>query len=285
MITTQRNFIFNKKRGNSGKIILLSAIVLLLFNSGCKSQSQTLGQAPLNTPGATCPDKPVDSLDTKNVKQIQLTSQPIKESSQLRAGKDLGYTFEAQSGQRLNIQTNDEICIWVYTPDNQIITGKDLTQTGKYIIQISVPKGLSTFDLQLALESSSKPIYSNQPTTTQEPNISTSEVQSADTFVRNHYIAINNRQYSFSYKNLSPRFINENIPGGYSDYQRWWDSVKEIKIGEIKLLKQNNNQAIVNAELWYTMNDGKTFQDSKSRIDLVWSNDSNKWLFDMKSEP
>ncbi len=262
---------------------ILSAIVLLIVNSGCKLESKTSVQGTLNNPDAKCPNKPGGSLNNKNVKQIQLSSQAITESDQLRAGEYLGYAFEAQSGQRLSYQTNNDICIWVYAPDNELIMGKNFTQTGKHIIQISVPKDSTTFDLKLALESSSTSTNSHISTSTTEPNISNSENQPADNFVRNHYIAINNRQYSISYKNLSSRFINENIPGGYFEYQRWWDRVREIKIGEISVIKQNKYKAIVDAELWYTMNDGKTFQDSKNRIYLIWSNDTNNWLVDLKS--
>ncbi|MBC1239865.1 hypothetical protein [Nostoc sp. 2RC] len=284
MIVNCVNFILKKLHDIDVKKILFSTI-LLIVNTGCNFQSQTSVQAPVNIADAKCPDKPVGSLNPKNVKQIQLASQTITESHQLRAGEDLGYTFEAQSGQRLSHKTNDDICMWVYAPDNQIITSKDLTQTGKYIIQVSVPKGSTTFDLKLSLENSFTSNFLDNPTSTTTTNVSTLENPPADNFVRTHYIAINNRQYSASYKNLSSRFINENIPGGYSEYQSWWNRVKEIKIGDIKLIKQNNQQSIVNAELWYTMNDGKTFKDSKSRIDLIWSNATNSWLFDMKVEP
>lgn len=265
-------------------IKILGIFILLMLNTGCQ-KTHTLVQASSNQ-NIKCPDKPTGSLNDKYVKQIQVGSQTIAQSGQVRAGEYLAYAFEAKSGQRLNRQTKDDICIWVYSPDNQIITSKDLSQAGKYIIQVSAPQGSTSFDLKLSLEDSSTSISSNQtsPNTTINTNISTSERPSSEIFVKNHYIAIQNRQYDSSFSNLSSQFINDNLPDGYSEYQQWWNSVREIKIGNVTLINQSNDRAIVSADLWYSMNNGKTFKDSKNRIYLIWSNDKNRWLFDRKSE-
>ncbi|BDA65950.1 hypothetical protein CAL7716_001160 [Calothrix sp. PCC 7716] len=274
------------------KLIFPVSLIMLIISGCSTSSSNTQNAIASNTSSNQCPDKPIGSLDIKNVKQIQLSSQNLRESGQVRASEDVGYVFEAKSGQRLNRESEQDICIWVYAPDNQIITTKDLSKTGKYTIQISALKGSTTFDLKLSLEDLSTSTTSNQtnpiPTTsvtsntTTTSNTSTSEHPAADNFVKNHYKAIQNRQYNSSYNNLSSQFIKDNLKNGYSEYQKWWDSVRELQIGNIVLINQNNYKAIVNADLSYTMKDGRTIKDSNNRISLVWSSNTKQWLIDQK---
>ncbi|OCR02607.1 hypothetical protein BCD67_17875 [Oscillatoriales cyanobacterium USR001] len=88
------------------------------------------------------------------MKQLSISStETIQESGQARAGKYIGYAFEAQSGQELSYRTKDNICVWVYAPDTQLLTTKNLTQNGKYIIQISAPQGSTSFSLEMTLGS------------------------------------------------------------------------------------------------------------------------------------
>jgi hypothetical protein len=128
----------------------------LLTTSGCQQVSSILPSSsslPTSSPGE-CPEKPKGDLDSNNVKQISLSSTEIlKESGQARAGKYIGYAFEAKSGQELSYRTEENICVWVYAPDTQLLTTKNLTQNGKYVIQISAPQGARSFRLEMTLGS------------------------------------------------------------------------------------------------------------------------------------
>lgn len=247
-----------------------------------------------NNSTSKCPDKPVGSLDSKNVKNIQLSSQMTTETGQVRQDKYVGYTFTANAGQKLTYQTNDDICTWVYAPNIDIINSKDLSQTGKYTIQIAAPQGVRNFELKLGLDiiqplasnaEIPKPIRKTKPETTTEPTpeITTENRIEPEKFVRDHYISLNNREYNQTWHNLSQRFQNE--VGSYSQYEEWWNKVREIRIGNITSIKQSKNTAIVDADLWYFMNDGKDFKDTNNRIYLIWSYDSKTWLFYRKSPP
>jgi hypothetical protein len=270
--------------------ILFFGIILTIFISGYRQNSLTLISqisgakiSGSNTSNSRCPDKPTGSLASKNVKPIQLSSQTLTETGKVRAGKYLGYTFTAKSGQKLSYQTNDDVCIWLYAPDNQIITNKDLMQTGKYIIQVSAPQGVRNFELKLGLDISQSLVASSSTpsSTSVQTNISTTTRPNPENFVREHYILLNNREYSKTWNRLSSRFKRES--SGYSEYQQWWNSVREIRIGNIREVSQSSDRAVVDAELWYVKHNGKTHQDSKNRIYLIWSNDNNSWLFDRKA--
>ena len=53
----------------------------------------------------------------------------------------------------------------------------------------------------------------------------------------------------------------------------------------MELISQNSDRAVVDAQLWYEMNNGRVAEDKKSRISLMWSDEANSWLFVLKSSP
>lgn len=125
--------------------------LIVIAIGGCNAGSPNQATNSLSAAGG-CPEKPLTTLDSKDVKPISLTTSGItKESGQLRAGKSLGYTFEAQSGQKLSYQTKDDICIWIFTQDLTLLSNTDLPKTGKYTIEVAAPKGSTTFDLEMSL--------------------------------------------------------------------------------------------------------------------------------------
>ncbi|RUS94650.1 hypothetical protein DSM106972_092870 [Dulcicalothrix desertica PCC 7102] len=98
-----------------------------------------------------CPEKP-EKLSAKNVQQVELKSQITKESGIVSQTKSIGYAFDAQKGQKLTYKTNESVCVWVYTPDNELLNNAVLPKAGKYTIQISAPKGSTTVELAMGLD-------------------------------------------------------------------------------------------------------------------------------------
>ncbi|MFM6268444.1 MAG: hypothetical protein ACKPFA_18395, partial [Dolichospermum sp.] len=98
-----------------------------------------------------CSDKPTVELREKDVEEISLNEKTLTKSSQASATKAIGYKFAGESGQKFTYQTDQTLCIWIYSPDNEIISGGTLPKSGNYIIQVSAPKGSTTFDLNMSL--------------------------------------------------------------------------------------------------------------------------------------
>jgi hypothetical protein len=151
----------------------------LLITYGCSQPilNSSSSIAPVDSP-AGCPEKPTLKLDQQTVEDIDLNQSLIK-SGRVTATKSLGYRFDAESGQTLNYSTNDDVCIVIYTPDNQIIESGELTTSGKYVLQVSAPQGTRTFNLSMSLTTpqlvSDEPIAVNPPpastpTTTYTPD-------------------------------------------------------------------------------------------------------------------
>lgn len=147
------------------RLILAISLITLCGCESISKASQAIlnpeNQGSPNKYSEDCPEKPVGTLDSKNVEQIVLGNQEVKKSGNIRAGKYVGYNFKGQSGQKLSYSTNENLCFWVYTPDNQLLNTVELPQDGRYTIQVSTPKGSTTFDLKMKLVSS--PIVTTSP--------------------------------------------------------------------------------------------------------------------------
>lgn len=99
-------------------------------------------------------------------------------------------------------------------------------------------------------------------------------------FVEDYYQNLNYGNYQTAWNQLSTSFQQQG--GGYSEYVTWWNSVREIRIGQIELIEQDSNKASVYAELTYVTNTGTDYEDTKTRIYLTWDFQSNTWLFEKK---
>ncbi|MEG3955911.1 hypothetical protein [Microcoleus sp. herbarium2] len=136
------------KRLHYSPIILANC--LLLINFGCTAMPNSQTKSPTTSSG--CLEKPELSLDSQNVKLVVLGEQMLTESGIASKSKSIGYTFEAKANQKLTYKTDQNVCIWVFTPDNQLLNTGVLPTTGKYTIQVSAPQGSTTVDLSMGLD-------------------------------------------------------------------------------------------------------------------------------------
>lgn len=139
----------------------------LLMTCGCQALSQASQQSIQTSTG--CLEKPKTTLSKDNVEEISLSEQTVSKSGKASADKSVGYTFEAESGQQLSYRTSDDICIWIYTPDNEILNSGELPKNGKYTLQVSAPKGSRTFKLEMSLATP----QASQPSVPSSPSIET----------------------------------------------------------------------------------------------------------------
>lgn len=156
-----------------------------------------------------CPDKPTVELREKDVEAISLNEQTLTKSGQATATKAIGYKFAGESGKKFNYQTNQTLCIWVYSPDNEIISGGTLPKSGNYIIQVSAPKGSTTFDLNMSLgvlQASTPPPV--QPTNNYTPPVSSSTIitSSRNTLSQSEALDIVQRWYGAKPRMFAPPF-------------------------------------------------------------------------------
>jgi hypothetical protein len=270
-----------------------SLIILVCFVSfACDKDKKTA-----EVTAVECPKQPKTILASNNVKTIDFRTQSITQSGMVNSNKSLGYTFEARSGQKLGYSTNQDICLWIYTPDNQILSTPNLPTDGKYTIQISALKGSTTFDLTLSLDNVTA---AATPTPISSPTLSTpvrkatinnkisvssqnnsyrtqSSRSSPATAINNYYINLNQSDYRNAWNTLSNnlRTNKKEHPKGYDSYLEWWQQVKYIDT-QILGARNSGDSATVTVRCKYNFVSGRR-SSATVKYYLLWSNASNTW--------
>ena len=151
-------------------------LFFLIGVNGCLSQNNVDVENIEQVRAITdiCPNEPTATLVSSNVEPISLDEGAIAKSGTVSSNKHIGYTFNAQSGQQLQYQTEDDLCLWLYSPENKLVTSTELPTTGKYTLQISTPQGSQSFNLSLGFKA-------KEVVQTRE-NFSTSKAQSNPIF-------------------------------------------------------------------------------------------------------
>lgn len=255
----------------NAKQLFIFAVCLPLL--GCPSQSTS------DARNSTCQDQPSNSLESRNVQSVSLSEQSIKVEGLVSQDKQLGYSFDGRTGQTIKYQTDDEICTWVFSPDNQLLSTSQLPRDGKYVLQVSTPRGSRSFKLNISLESPQNQAQLNSAQNSSNPSsaISSAPTEQADPqkFIQEHYAALNERRYRFTWTNLAPEFKQK--AGGFSGYTEWWDSVDKVQLSATRLVSRNGDRAIVDADLQYRMKDGSVVKDDRGRIYLQWNSEEKHW--------
>ena len=185
------------------KLIVYSTCLSLI---GCQTIENPLTNVSSNAISSSgCAEKPMVSLSGKDVETVALNESTITKSGQVSASKNIGYTFTATTGQKLSYSTDADVCLWLFTPDNEILKGGELSKNGKYIIQVAAPQGAKTFDLKMSLGVLETAANTPTVSTTDTPegtSVNTSKNTSERTSERTS--ENNNSQSSLENDNLQP---------------------------------------------------------------------------------
>ncbi|MFL0659959.1 hypothetical protein AB7294_09710 [Cylindrospermopsis raciborskii UAM/DH-MRr] len=288
------------------KMIFYSTCLSLL---GCQGLTlptpKGTGILHLGSPG--CPDKPRVSLNAKNVEKITFNQGRISKSNQVSVEQHVGYTFAAIAGDKLSYSTDSDVCVWVFTPDTEIVKGKDLLKTGQYTIQVGAPQGVKNFNLEVGLGSTLKsdPVTmedsvkkSTVIATTAAPipktksqippradsvqksytaTQNTSRI-SPEQVIRDYYDKINNKQYDTAW-DIYPSTVKEDLnlhPNGYDSFLGWWTQVESVRVIRVGTQSEDNDSAIVNFRGQYSMKNGRLLP-VRLRFYLDWNQDNATW--------
>jgi len=121
-----------------------------LILSSCNSQ--LFSKIQVQTTMKECPQIPNETLIPENVKTISIDGQQVKESGIVQTGRAVGYSFIGKKNQQLSYLTTAGICMWIYSPNNEVINNTTLPQDGKYTAQITTLQGSKTFDIEIGLD-------------------------------------------------------------------------------------------------------------------------------------
>ncbi|NJL62152.1 MAG: protein kinase [Methylacidiphilales bacterium] len=139
------------------------------------------------------------------------------------------------------------------------------------------PEATQTPDIPIPTQTPDIPIPTQIPSPTTP---SQADKPSVEEFVEDYYTTINNGNLRGAWSKLSPAFqTNKKLhPQGYASYTDWWGGrVQQVEINQVKLVEENTNTAVVNAQLNYLLKNGKN-SPASVRFILVWDAASNQWL-------
>lgn len=244
----------------------LFCYLTLLIIGGCQALSQTsqqLTQIPIS-----CAEKPKVILSKENVTEISLEDQIVNKSSQASADKTVGYTFTAQAGQKLSYHTKDDVCIWIYTPDNQLLNSGELPQSGKYTLQISAPKGSTTFNLEMSLgtlEASqpSETSSSSAENSTSETSTSTSSIVEVANLNQEQALQLVQKWYKAKPQIFGPSF-DQSLVEQYATGKLYQDKLKPG--GSIDWLRSHDSYYTYD---YSRVNNVISFSNSSSRPSII----------------
>lgn len=266
---------------NATEYLKFAIIVPFLFGiQSCQNKSIP------NQATSACPKEPTAKLE--NVKNVGLTSRITNIDGQTANNRPIGYRFTAKKGQRLmyKVKTNN-ICPWLYDPNNKLIDSPILPEDGTYVLQIASSEGSGTFQLELSINNVEKtlnPVASKTPASLPisiQPS-PTVDRPSAVEAIKNHYQLINDNNIDDSWKDLSDRFKGFNLTKGEKEYKEWWSIVKTINVNSITPIRQDRDKAIVKVGLTYTLKTGRILDDTRNKIYLIWDDSNQKWLINDK---
>lgn len=214
--------------------------ITCLIVTGCSKPEASSSQIESNLADTGCPPEPKLKLDKQNVEEISLTNQTVSKSNQVSSNKSIGYAFQAEAGQKLNYQTDQDICIWVYQPNNQLVNATKLPETGKYVIQVTAPKGSKTFDLAMSLETLTSNAASTRPiSNVNESNNSTSDTTSRQyDLTKEQALEIVDGWYRAKSKIFGYPF-DESLVAQYATGQLYYETLEKDGGGSVGWLRSN----------------------------------------------
>lgn len=128
----------------------VTLVFLLLLTTACQEVEEM--SLPISPVKATCGDRPQQELNRNNVQEVTLNEQFQTLSGNLASGESVGYLFIGDQGQKLEMPSNEEFCVWVIAPDTQIIEDSPFPLSGNYILQISPKSGGSDYAIDVRLD-------------------------------------------------------------------------------------------------------------------------------------
>ena len=229
----------------------LIPFLCLLTTYACQSPSPT----PTKTTGK-CPETPAKVALTKT-EDISI-DKGIKVSGTVREGEYVGYTFNSKQPDELSWSSDKSICVWVFSQDLTLLKDNKLPKAGKYTIQVTVPQGTTTFNLDLKLASTVGVTPSPTPVAvTPTPSPKSTPVSEVAAFENEAKELI--QSYLSAKKDIFGRSYNKDAARVYTTGLLLQDIIKPG--GSVDWLNSN----------------GYYYEYRESKVDRVWSsaNDAN----------
>jgi hypothetical protein len=151
------------------KFNYLFLLLHILILAGCASNS-----SPPKTTlvSKQCPPRPPNNLVLKNPQVISLASNLASVGKgSININQTVGYLFQGNRDQKLSLELKpNQTCIWVITPNDEVLKEKVLPQSGQYIVQLAASTGEKIdYELSMGLDVRASPTPLPSPTPKPSP--------------------------------------------------------------------------------------------------------------------
>jgi hypothetical protein len=124
-------------------------------------------------------------------------------------------------------------------------------------------------------------VNSSTPKVSVESNETTKTPSSSDPeqFVRSYFYSLtHDRDYKHSWSLLTDGFKEKNVPGGYSDYVKFWDKIDSVDLNSIDFYEHTSTSAKCRVSITFHANDTQETDDV--RYHLIFDSSHNTWMFE-----
>jgi zinc D-Ala-D-Ala carboxypeptidase len=152
-------FRFRLNRTSLLVLVIISVVLSLLLGIGIQALVRGANPEISQVTNEGC--KYTANSPIRDLEPISFAYGTVKKGDSISAGQYIGYRFQAQAGEIFSYTTRDNICILLYTPDQQFLIDRkpQSLKEGQYSVLLSTPSGSTTFNLEMSLKS---PISENQ---------------------------------------------------------------------------------------------------------------------------
>lgn len=217
-----------------------------------------------------------------------------------RAGEYSTYRFQASVGERLLLNTETDLCHWLYDPNSNLVSGTDISENGNYLLIVSPRAGLQSFDLALSLVDPNAtpeptPAPTSPPTdlptlppTAQEtppppigrattaPPQQTSIPEPVEVF-QLYIEAIRRGNYAQAWVHLSPEA--QEFWEGFSNFQIFWNGFRTVEYRNLRFVDSIPNGMWLESDLSLIRHNNTPLDGVDRRFYFVWNPDANAWQF------
>jgi len=123
-------------------------LALLLLTQSCAQLPFASGGTFSN---AECAEKPTEALKEDDIELTYLSQGSVKKSGQVSAGRPRGYSFEGKAQTELHHSSQDNVCIWVYAPNGDLVSDNQLTLDGMHTVQVEALQGSTSYTVDLSM--------------------------------------------------------------------------------------------------------------------------------------
>ncbi|UAJ72056.1 hypothetical protein IQE94_13215 [Synechocystis sp. PCC 7339] len=124
---------------------------LLFLALGILTGCVPMENSEQNSALTQCPPNPTIALLAENIELVDPLGESVERQDSIHQTA-IGYQFTGKEGDELDYAIDPGLCLWIFAPNNQLVTTTTLPMDGNYVIQIQPKLKKEDFNLSFRLQ-------------------------------------------------------------------------------------------------------------------------------------